>query len=148
MTIEIRQLTETDLASLLALYTHLHEKDAQASSGRLSTVWQQIVNDPAQVYVGAFVEATLASVCHATIIPNLTRGARPYAVIENVVTAPHYRRQGLSRQTLQTLIDICWQANCYKIMLLSGNQRGGAHRLYANLGFDASTKLGYVLKPD
>ncbi len=144
----IRRLIATDLDALLTIYTHLHTQDAPATATRLNQVWQQIMADPAQIYVGAFVDNQLASACHATLIPNLTRGARPYALIENVVTHPDFRRQGLSTQTLQALIDICWAQDCYKIMLLSGAQRGAAHNLYAALGFDGSSKRGYILKPN
>jgi hypothetical protein len=31
-------------------------------------------------------------------------------------------------------------------MLLSGAQRGQAHRLYARLGFDGESERGYVIK--
>lgn len=40
-------------------------------------------------------EGRLLATCNLSIIPNLTRGARPFARIENVVRPTAYRRQGL-----------------------------------------------------
>jgi GNAT superfamily N-acetyltransferase len=83
----------------------------------------------------------------ATIIPNLTRAARPYALIENVVTHAAYRRRGLGRSVMQAALDRCWSAGCYKVMLLSEMQRREVHRFYEELGFDRSSKQGFLIRP-
>ena len=54
----------------------------------------------------------LAASCTLTIIPNLTRNARPYAVIENVVTDPAFRRQGIGHAVLNAAQDAAWNADC------------------------------------
>ena len=79
-------------------------------------------------------------------MPNLTRGARPYAVIENVWTDPGSRRQGLGSEVLQELLSRCWAARCYKVMLLSASHRGAAHEFYERNGFDKHAKQGFVLR--
>ena len=81
------------------------------------------------------------------MVPNLTRGARPYALIENVVTDAAFRRCGIATFLMQELLARCWARGCYKAMLLSGSSRDEAHGLYLAVGFDASAKLGFVAKP-
>ena len=83
----IEPLETHHLPALLELYAHLHAQDEAPPSGaRLEALWAHIQADPAQIYRGAFVGAELVSACSAALVPNLTRGGRPHAVIENVVT--------------------------------------------------------------
>jgi hypothetical protein len=78
------------------------------------------------------------------IVPNLSRGVRPYAITENVGTLATHRRQGLGSLVMRAIIAHCWEAGCYKTMLASGVQRGGAHAFYAALGFDARAKQSFM----
>lgn len=47
---------------------------------------------------------------------------------------------------VRSAIARCWEAGCYKIMLASGNGRGGAQAFYEALGFDRRAKQSFVLK--
>lgn len=143
-----RLLARRDLAGLLALYRHLHDEPPLSPSdpGAIAT-WNALARDPAHLYMGSFIAQRLASACNAAVIPNLTRGGRPYAVIENVVTAPDHRRAGIGTATMQALIEVCVQRGCYKIMLMSAAGRPEAHAFYAALGFDADAKQAFVYKP-
>lgn len=143
---DVRELATQDLDALLALYADLHEADEPAPRARLEQVWQALVADPGQLYLGAFVAGELVSACNAAIIDNLTRGARPYAVIENVVTRRDHRRRGIGGATLGALVERCLQRGCYKVMLMSAAGRQGAHRFYTRLGFDAGAKRAFVIK--
>ncbi|WP_254924654.1 GNAT family N-acetyltransferase [Aeromonas sp. A35_P] len=67
-------------------------------------------------------------------------------IIEHVVTASAFRRRGISRQLLTHALELAWQQDCYKVMLLSGEGRDDAHRLYEKLGFKAGIEKGFVLK--
>lgn len=70
------------------------------------------------IFVGIAENAIVAS-CTLVVIPNLTRGAQPYGLIENVVTHASYRRRGYGKQLLRTAITSAWQVDCYKVMLLT-----------------------------
>jgi predicted GNAT family acetyltransferase len=96
--------------------------------------------------MGAFDGSRLIATCTAAIVPNFTRGARPYAVIENVWTHPEFRRRGLGSAVLGQLLSRCWEANCYKVMLLSGTHRAAAHAFYERNGFDKHAKQGFVIR--
>ena len=143
----IRDLNHDDLSALLALYEHLHPGDAAPDAGKAKMVWADLVNDPRAVYLGAEVDGVLVASCVATVIPNLTRGARPYAVIENVITHPNYRRRGLGRALMQAILERCWRTGCYKVMLQSAAGRGEAHAFYEAIGFDPHAKQAFVARP-
>jgi GNAT superfamily N-acetyltransferase len=143
----IRQATENDLDGLLDLYTHLNPNDAPLPPrARVIDLWQEIVANPMLTYFVAEQGGRLVSSCNLTVIPNLTRGARPFGVIENVITHPDFRRQGVAKAILERAIETARQANCYKVMLMSGTSRQGAHALYEKVGFSKDTKLGFDLR--
>jgi GNAT superfamily N-acetyltransferase len=117
MTIRVAQ--SEDLPMLLALYGHLHETDAPLP--------------PAP---------ELKAHCLA-IVPNLTRGCRSYALIENVVTHADYRRRGFGTAIVKHAMELAWEAGCYKAMLLTGSRRPETHRFYQQCGLVAN-KTGFV----
>lgn len=63
-----------------------------------------------------------------------------------MITAARFRRRGLSQRVLEQALAIAWELDCYKVMLLSGEGREGAHRLYEKLGFKAGIERGFVIK--
>ena len=143
----IRELDRDDLDQLLSLYRHLHEQDnTLPDRAKLEQIWAGILDDSAQIYVGACVEEALVAACNACIVPNLTRGARPYAVIENVVTHTDYRRQGIGASVLRDLLARCWARGCYKVMLMSAVKRAEIHAFYEALGFDKKSKQAFVIR--
>ncbi len=147
--IEIRNLKREDLDQLLSLYTYLHpEDDPLPGREQVERIWDKIVSDESQIYEGAFVNGKLISACNATVVPNLTRGARPFAVIENVITHPHYRRKGIGSQVMKTVLDTCRETGCYKVMLMSSKSRSEIHGFYESLGFDRNSKQAFVIKYD
>lgn len=145
--VEIRELGASDLDALLALYDgHLHQDDdPRPERARVEALWERIVGDADYVYLGGFVGGTLVSACNAVIVANLTRGARPYAIIENVVTHPAHRRHGVATRVIGALVDRCLARDCYKVSLTSAAGRGGAHELYTRLGFDGEAKRAFVI---
>ena len=144
---EVRELGRDDLDALLQAYAQLHLQDDPLPPRReLDALWQRICADPALVYIGAFGATSLLATATVAIVPNLTRGARPYAVIENVFADPSCRRQGVGSAVLQELLGRCWAAGCYKVMLLSGSQRDEAHAFYERNGFDKQSKQAFILR--
>lgn len=145
---DVRELTTAELDALLSLYEHLHASDAPLPPrGELNDLWHAIRCDPNLKYFGAFIDGRLIASCALAIIPNLTRGCRPYAVIENVVTHREYRRRGYGRAVLRHALAYAWSRDCYKAMLLTGRKDEGACRFYESAGFDRSAKQAFLAKP-
>jgi GNAT superfamily N-acetyltransferase len=138
----IRVAEDADLPALLALYSQLNPEAAPSATG-----WPAMrAREGLTVYV-AEVEAGAVATCTLVIIPNMTRGARPYALIENVVTDAAHRRQGLGEAVLHAAVEAAWQAGCYKVMLLTGSKQASTLRFYENAGFSQS-KTGFQIRRD
>ncbi len=75
----------------------------------------------------------------------MTYGGRPYCLAENVVTLKAYQGRGFGRKVMNALRDAAWEANAYKIMLLTGQDRG-TKGFYESLGYKADQKYGMVLR--
>ncbi|MBN3938406.1 MAG: GNAT family N-acetyltransferase [Nostoc sp.] len=58
----------------------------------------------------------LIASCLLVIVPNLTRGDRPYGLIENVITHPDYRRQDVGKCLIHHTLQSAWSHNCYKAL--------------------------------
>jgi ribosomal protein S18 acetylase RimI-like enzyme len=56
--------------------------------------------------------------------------------VENVVVAGDLRGCGIGSALMGHVIDIARAAGCYKVQLLSGSQRTGAHAFYRSLGME------------
>ena len=147
--VHIRRITSHELEALLSLYRYLHPAETYSPDDpELSRLWSEICADDKLYYFGADIGGQLVSTCTLTIIPNLTRMGRPYGLIENVVTHPDYRKQGLGTQTLHHALNIAWEHNCYKVMLFTGSKREETLLFYDKAGFKRGIKTGFIAYPD
>lgn len=144
----VRSIQSHELADLLELYKHLHEDDdVPPSATALDRLWADIQANPMLHYVVATSEGRLVSSCTLTVIPNLTRGCRPYGLIENVVTHRDYRRHGLGKAVLRYALNKAWDQGCYKVMLMTGRKQPEVHRFYQSVGFEGGVKTAYIAYP-
>ncbi|MGA2107163.1 MAG: GNAT family N-acetyltransferase [Syntrophorhabdales bacterium] len=117
------------------------------ASDHVDGVWKEIQADPNQRYFGLFADGLLVASCVLSIVPNLTRGCRPYGLVENVVTHGDHRRKGCGKAVLKAALTYAWDRNCYKVMLLSGRMNEGVYRFYESAGFDRHAKQAFLAKP-
>lgn len=104
----IQILEHSDLPQLLSLYSHLHENDDVFSNELIEKTWREIISSDFQFYLGVFIDILLISSCVLVIVPNLTRGCRPYGLIENVVTHSQYRQKGYGKFVLKEALKLAW----------------------------------------
>ena len=110
--------------------------------------WRSLLDHPGTTVFVAEIQAVLASIAVLHILPNMTNMARPYALIENVVTSAGYRGKGLGRLVMEAAINHAWQQNAYKIMLVTGKNRkdGGVLGFYERLGFTSNKKHALTMR--
>ena len=141
--ITVRRLNVADTEDALSLYTELTAGPTDFDPNAFAVVLQ---HDGTFVF-GAERAGQIIAMVTLHVLPNVTWGGRPYALIENVVTAKANRELGIGRCVIQTAIDAAWAANCYKIMLLTGQARG-AKGFYEAVGFSDDNKYGMILRRD
>lgn len=140
----VRELSDSDLDGIMTLYMELHDNPFPEKDRRFMKIWNRIISDPDHHIIVADVDGIIAASCVCVIIPNLTRGQRPYAFIENVVTSASYRRRGLASACLDFAREIAIKENCYKMMLLTGSKEAGTLRFYENAGYNSSDKTAFI----
>ncbi|WP_195576590.1 GNAT family N-acetyltransferase [Paenibacillus sp. 1001270B_150601_E10] len=141
----VRFVQEHDLHSVLNLYKHLQPYDPELNvDQRLTDLWSDILQDPNMLIIVCEKDGQLISTCVVAIIKNLTRGARPYAVIENVVTHEEYRHQGYGRRVLLRALDVAQERDCYKVMLMTSRSSEETLQFYERTGFERGKKIGFV----
>ena len=142
---KVRAATFDDLDQIRALYYQLNPGDIKSPPDALNQIFEIITLSPwLTIYIGE-VDKTVVASCYLNVIPNLTRGCSPYALIENVVTHKDHRRCGYGRRIVDFALRSAWQAGCYKAMLLTGSQN--AIPFYEACGFVTDDKHGLVARP-
>jgi ribosomal protein S18 acetylase RimI-like enzyme len=151
--VRIRAATLSDIPEILhqrrGMYEDMNYQDAEAlatmvsvSSGFLA---EAITDGSFRAWL-ALVEGTVAGGGAVLISP---WPAHPYdlqcrrATILNIYTYPQYRRRGVARRMMQTVLDWCRNEGLARITLhASDNGRA----LYESLGFEASNEMRLDLK--
>jgi GNAT superfamily N-acetyltransferase len=144
-----RRIAATELPDLLGLYAQLHPEDpvVDPNAPAVRQLWQKILTDSNLRYYVAEQDGKVVATCTLTIIPNLTRGLRPYGVMENVVTNAAHRKRGFGTNVLRFALDDAWASGCYKVMLQTGSKDETTLRFYENAGFVRGVKTGFVAYP-
>ena len=142
----IRDAHADDIPRLLELYLQLSgssqhpEDDVRRFTDAHGAALERITADPhTDLFVleaGGRVVATYA----LYIMPNLSHGGRPFAIVENVVVDDALRGQGLGRLLMEHALARAREAGCYKLALTSNRKRTAAHAFYESIGFEQTHK--------
>ena len=141
----IRAALPSDLEGLAALYQHLNPSDEEISPDLAASRLGEIGQLPGSAVLLGLLGAVLVASCTLIVIPNLTRGGKPYALIENVVTHAGYRGRGYGTSILHAAAKAAWDAGCYKVMLMTGSKQPSTLKFYENAGFE-QTKTGFQIR--
>ena len=137
MKISVRAASAADLPALLDLYTELHPADPPPSEQAALDAWRAIEAQVGRTVLVAESAATVIGTVDCAVLANLTRNARPFALVENVVVTTGSRRSGVGSALLDAAVSLARQAGCYKVQLLSRAERHAAHAFYESHGFRA-----------
>lgn len=142
----IREVIAGDLEELLELYLYLHETEIPENSEQLINTWSQIIDDPNYHIIVCEIDGRIAASCTCVVIPNLTRGVSPYALVENVVTHADFRGKRYATACLDRAKQIAIESGCYKIMLLTGSKSEKTLNFYKNAGYNDKEKTAFIIR--
>jgi GNAT superfamily N-acetyltransferase len=143
-----REARSEDLPVVLGLLRQLNIDDPPVEPSVAQTVFDSILSTPGLTVFVLEEDSALVASTYLNIVPNLTRGASPYAVIENVVVDVARRGQGLGKAIVAATLEVAWEAGCYKAMLQTGSRRPATHAFYLACGFSGDEKHAYVAHPE
>jgi GNAT superfamily N-acetyltransferase len=143
--LSIRPAELNDVPALLDLLSHLDPQDARCPADEAIAIFHRFhLSAGCAILVGALGETIVAS-CTLAVIPNLSRGGKPYALIENVVTHADHRRRGFGKALLRAATERAWNEGCYKVMLMTGSTKPATMAFYTAAGFEQS-KTGFQIR--
>lgn len=140
-----REARTDDLDDLLRLYQQLNPGDPLVVD-RSVTTFARIADSAGLSIFVMEVEGAVVATTYLNVIPNLTRSASPYAVIENVVVEESLRGRGIGRQIMDKTLQAAWDAGCYKVMLMTGSGNPATHAFYRACGLSADYKTAYTAR--
>lgn len=144
MDFSIRRAAVEDIDGLLALYRALNPDDPQLSTEIAEARLNVLLAMPGGVFLGD-LDGLLVSTATLFILPNITRGGRPYGLIENVVSLSSHRGRGFGKAVVTAAIEAGRQADCYKVMLMTGRPDPAVYAFYQACGMTAS-KQGFQVR--
>ena len=140
----VREAESDDFDGLMRLYEQLHDNPFPKKTPQTMRLWETILSDRKQHVIVAVANGIIVSSCICVIIPNLTHGQRPYALVENVITDEKYRKQGFGKACLDFAKKIAQSDGCYKIMLMTGSKSDATLRFYEQAGYGRNEKTAFV----
>jgi GNAT superfamily N-acetyltransferase len=143
----VRAATSADLGDVLRLYSQLNPDDPVLDEFSSKAVFDQILHTPGLTVLVLEEDGVIVGTTYLNVIPNLTRSASPYAVIENVVIDRGRRGKGLGKRMMAGTLHVAWRAGCYKAMLATGSRAPATHAFYRACGFSSDEKTSYVTRP-
>jgi N-acetylglutamate synthase-like GNAT family acetyltransferase len=143
----VRTATEGDCGVVQNLLKYLNPEDSEISEVEFRSLFSQILKSDSFIITVAELHNSVVGTCYLNIIPNLTRSASSYAVIENVVSHPDIRRQGIGSALISNALEIAKGKGCYKVMLLTGRDKE-VQKFYESCGMESGTKTAFIVRFD
>jgi GNAT superfamily N-acetyltransferase len=149
----IREATLQDIPEILrqrrAMYEDMDYREAPSLDAMVSLSASYLAQALADRSFRAWLASDVDRVVAGGAVIISPWPAHPYdlecrrATILNVFTYPPYRRQGIGRKILQTMIDWCRREGFSRVTLHASAD--GRH-LYESLGFEASNEMRLKLR--
>ena len=150
-TLHIRIATLDDIAEILRqrrrMYEDMNYSDADALTGMVSVSAEYLAKALSNGSFRAWLASAEDRVVAGGAIVISPWPAHPYdqecrrATILNVYTHPEYRRRGIARRLMQTMIDWCRREGFVRVSLHASKD---GRSLYESLGFEIGNEM--VLK--
>ena len=137
MELNLRKAEERDLDGLDQVMLVI--SDRAGDRAKVKELLQKIDGDP-QKYLLVAEDAATGQICGSllgVVFEDICDSCRPILLVENVAVLEAYQGKGVGRRMFQEVERWAKEEwDCHYEILVSGNQRTGAHQFYRALGFD------------
>jgi len=140
--LRIRAAGAADLTAPARLFRDLVPDDPACPPLHGAGVLDRLAQWPGGAVLLAETDDAAVGTCTLLVLPNLTRGGRPYALIENVVTRADQRGRCIGKALLDHACALAFAHDCYKVMLMTGSTDPATLGFYRAAGFE-QTKTGF-----
>ncbi len=141
----LRIAIDADFDALFRLFEELVGPELMPKESEARMRLAEILDHPGTHIQVAEVSGQVAAMATLHVLPNLSFGGRPYALVENVATLKSHQGRGIGRRVMEEIAAFAWSKDAYKIMLLTGRDLG-ARGFYEKLGYSAEEKYGMTLR--
>jgi len=128
MRVVVRPAGPDDLPAMLRLMAQLNPEDEALDPAVAAATWREILARPGVETLLACLGGEVVACLTLVVVPNLSRGARPYALVENVVTDAAHRGRRIGRALLDAALARAWELGAYKVMLMTGSKKEDSMR--------------------
>lgn len=132
----VRPVQAADIRALVELLTQLHPA-YPPDPNRAEVILDEAMRQAGRTLLVATVGDRVVGTADLLIVPQLTHGCQPWAIVENVVVDQATRGGGVGRAMVTEALRRANEAGCYTMQLVSLRQRPDAHAFYEGLGFVA-----------
>jgi len=134
--LEVRRAGERDLDDILRLLNQLHP-DFPGAPEVARERMAEIARQAGRTLLVAAVGGNVVATADLLVVPNLSHGGRPRAIVDNVVVDEAARGGGIGAALFAEIFRWTEDSGCYKVELVSLEHRRRAHAFYRRLGFEA-----------
>ena len=140
----IRTIVEQDYSEVKSLLEELSPSDASPSDVKLRADINRINGQPNMELIGYDVEGKIAGMCTLGRVEGLSKGGRPFAVIENLVVASAFRSKGIGKALVRFAIETARMWGCYKAILETGTRQEWKLGFYEKCGLEKGEKIAFI----
>lgn len=137
----IRNIAETDLEALARLYQEFWNEPSDLAAMRRQ--FFLLSKRDTHIVLVAEVDGTLAGSVMGIVCEELYGNCQPFLVIENMIVASAFRRQGVGHALLAGLEQRAKNRGCTQMILVTEKNRTDACAFYESEGFPADVHTGY-----
>ena len=140
----IRRIIEEDYPEVKSLLAELSPSDATPGDIKLRADINRINGRSNMELIGYDVEGKIAGMCTLGRVEGISKGGRPFAVIENVVVARAFRSKGIGKALIRSAIETARKCGCYKVILETGTRQEWKLGFYEKCGLEKGEKIAFI----
>ena len=137
----IRELRETDLASLAELYEQLWGETSCLE--KMRETFRRLKENPDYIFLVAEHNGHIAGSLMGIICEELYGECRPFLVIEDVIVDRKSRHKGIGSALIRKIENCAISRNCNYIIFVTESERGEALPFYQSLGYSPDAYRGF-----